>query len=865
MIQLNIPEKLYGRDEEISLLLNSFEKISGGNGKVLLIPGTSGVGKTALVQELKTPIVKRNGFFINGKFDQYQQNIPYFAFRQAFLSLLHEFVKSDDLLRNYFKEKIIKALGNQGQLLVDLVPEFESFIGPQPPLDIISAQEARHRFNNLIINFLEVICRPEHPVVLFVDDWQWADSASFELLKHLQVGTTLRYLLVIVSYRDNEVGHGHPLNSTIDYLNSQLVPLKKLEVKNINVKDVSDMLSDTLKPAAEDIVGLAELIHKTTKGNPFFVKSLLYFLSESNSIWYETNNNIFKWKIDTDSDIELPKEVIQLFVIKLRKTDKETQSLYSLAACLGNRFNLETLSLVSGLEVSHCRKILSSDHVNEMVKPLYNVESESDSKDIKSSELYAFQHDRFQQAAFSLLNPDELSKLLLKIGRLLLKRLSPENLSERLFEVVNDLNAGLDLIADRSEKIKLIELNITAARKAYSATAYGSALQYYRTAYKILSDTEVWNHQWRESHEFTLNILKERAECEFLEGDRKQAEELIQSALENSKNTIEKADIFNILIVQNTLLAKYPAAISAGKAALEALGIILPDDNFETARDEEISKISSLLKNREITSLFDLPKMSNPEMLMATKILITMGPPCYRSHQRLWSVMVPKVVYLTLVYGNIPQVGYSHTAYGGLLGWVNSDFKSAGEFSELATRLMKEVFQIPSQQSVFYLMIGSSIRHWFRHLKYGSEDYIKAYEIGLRSGNLQYAAYAFGHNMYCSFFQGINLVKLENETNHSLEFGKSRRNQWAIDLLEGALNIFSVIKGKHSGFYSITDWDDDEYLGRVSAHQNIQVTCIYKVLKTFSLFFLANEDDAIALSEEPTPIIYTVGTQGLLP
>ncbi|MGM0408441.1 MAG: ATP-binding protein, partial [Bacteroidota bacterium] len=196
MSNIVIPKNLYGRDKEIAILFESFERICKGVGEILTVPGTSGVGKTALVQELETPVKNENGFFVSGKFEQFQQNIPYFAFRQALTTLCHIILAEDEPIRERYKTEILDTVGSQGQVLIDLVPEFESLLGKQPPLEKISPQEARYRFTDVLRKFLSVISKPEHPLVLFIDDWQWADTASFELLKQLEVGNTLRYMLV---------------------------------------------------------------------------------------------------------------------------------------------------------------------------------------------------------------------------------------------------------------------------------------------------------------------------------------------------------------------------------------------------------------------------------------------------------------------------------------------------------------------------------------------------------------------------------------------------------------------------------------------------------------------------------------------
>ena len=865
MNELNIPNKLYGRDREVLMLLDSFERISSGHGQVLLVPGSSGVGKTVLVQELLTPIRDRNGFFIKGKFEQYQQNIPYFAFRQALTELCRRLQSGNEQEYSRFKAEILQSIGNLGQVLVEFVPEFESFLGLQPPLGDINPQEARHRFADVIRNFLKVICKPEHPLVLFIDDWQWADAASCELLRQLQVGVTLRYLQVIVSYRDNEVGAGHPLMLAVNDLQSHDVSVGVLQVKNITANDVQEFVADTLNPVTEDVEGLAAIIHSRTLGNPFFVRSFFSFLHDLNLIWFDIDAKRWKWHKNIAEGIDLPNNVVELFALKLRRLDAESQNLFSLAACLGNSFDLEMLSIISSYSKQKCLSLLFTDEAKTLLLPLDSERISGIVENVSDQTKCTFLHDRVQQAAYTLIEPQELPAILLKIGRLLLNSLHPEQLDERLFEVMNHLNAGSHLIQETAEQLKMVELNIMAASKAHAATAYRSALQFYRAANSFLEKPGFAQLLWSHHHELTMNLFKDLAVCEFLEGDRSEGENCIQEAVNHSVSTLEKAQVLNILIVQYTLLARYPEAIASGKQALAALGISLPEDNYEQARDVEIALFRQDLKDRLISSLDDLPVMTNPEMLMAAKILITMGPPCYRSHQRLWSVIVPKVVNLTLQYGNIPQVGYSHTAFGGLLGWVDNDYASAKEFGELATRLMTGTFQSPSDQSVFYLMIGSSIRHWFKHLSYGSQDYTDAYEIGLRSGNLQYAAYAFGHNMYCRFYQGVPLSGLIQESQHSLEFSQSRLNQWAIDLLQGGLNIFGILSGESSALDGNIEWADAAFLERVDAHHNIQVKCIYKVLKTYALLLAGNYEEALALSDETEPLIYTVGTQGLLP
>jgi PAS domain S-box-containing protein len=865
MDRLTIPGKLYSREADIAALLESFERISSGHGQVLLVPGASGVGKTALAQELRQPIRGRNGFFIRGKFDQYQQAIPCVAFRQALAELCRELQSGEAPQRARFKDDILRSMGDLGQVLVDLVPEYEAFLGAQPPLEGISPREARHRFAEVFRNLLKAVCRPEHPLVLFIDDWQWADAASCDLLKQMQVGITLRYLLVIVSYRDNEVTDDHPLTAALDDLRRQTVPLQVLRVDTIRLSDVVEMLADTLKPTSSDVAGLAAIIHGKTGGNPFFARSFLGFLHELGLIGFDRSRNAWRWCLADIAGADLPRSVVELFTLKLRRLDPDSQTLFSLAACLGNHFDLETLSIISGHPAAACRALLLADRAGDLLLPQDGGGERSPAAGSGAPQFFAFQHDQIQQAAYTLMTQAELPATLLRIGRLWLASLDAAQLSERLFEVVGHLNAGRHLIESSAEQVRVLELNLAAGRKAYAATAYRAARQFYRAANSFLETPGFAEQLWRDHHPVALQLFRERAECEFLEGNRAEAEHCIQQAVARAETAIERAAALRILIVHDTLLARYPEAIAAGRQALAALGVSLPEGDYEAARDAEIAQVRQDLGSRAIATLVELPVMSHPEMLMAASILITMGPPCYRSHQRLWGVIVPKVVNLTLRYGNIPQVGYSHTAFGGLLAWVDDDYASAREFGELATRLMTGTFTAPSHQSVFYLMIGSSIRHWFKHLRYGTQDYRDAYEVGLRSNNLQYAAYAFGHDMYCRFYQGAPLAGLIQETQRSLEFSQTRLNQWACDLLEGGLSLFGALSGASPAAAGTPAWSEADFLQRVEDHHNLQVTCIYKVLKTFALLLADDAAAALALSDEAEPLIYTVGTQGLLP
>lgn len=823
----------------------------------MLVPGHSGIGKTSLVQWLAEPVKAENGLFVTGKFNQYHQNTPYYAVRQALSALWHKIcpiIDADPGLEARLRE----ALGDLGFLLSGLIPDIGTLFEEESRSEDISYVEARHRFTTLIRNFLKTICLPEHPVVVFIDDWQWADSASLELLRGLGGENRIRYFLLIASFRDEEIDATHPLGPVIADLNRRIPPPEVIEVKSLKASAVKKLIENALDaPLARPEAFIGEIL-RITRGNPFHIKTLISFLCEEGALRMDSSDRLWHWSLEAGR----PRTIVDLFSRRISRLKPRSRALISLAACIGNFFNLETLSLISHLSGHECQ-----ERITPLLEEGLVLISGDENQDAYPApgRSFKFLHDRVQQAAYLMIDADKRPALHLKIGRLLLAGLTPDETGNRLFEILEHLNAGEALICEAAELRQMVGLNMTAASQARAATAFTAMLAFNRAAFNFAVRTAGGLEAfWRTDYPKALTLHRNLAESEFLEGDRKRAEGLIRNSLAFTTSSIERADTLNILIVQYTLLARYKDAISAGRKALAEFDIFLPEDDFQRFRNQEIDKIREKLSGQAIPDMYALPLMTDPDMLTAVRLLITLGPPCYRTHQRLWSVIVPKVVNLTLAFGHVPQIGYSHTAFGGLMCWVNGDYRTAKAFGDLAERIMNTKFDFPSEQSVFYLMIGSSIRHWFNPLSAVSLDYIRAFEVGQRSGNLQYAAYGFGHNMYCRFFQGMALGELIADTERSLSFSRSRLNHWAIDLLEGGLLIFGPLSDAGT-VPDLTSLDDIRYLNRVETNQNIQVLCIYKIFKSFYHMLLEDYPQALSVSKEADALLYTVGTQGLLP
>jgi len=884
--KFQIPQKLYGREPEITQLLACFERATTPNtsakqtAELLLVSGYSGIGKSILVKEIYKPMTPQRGYFIAGKFEQFQRNIPYSALVSAFNDLIRQLLTESENRLNYWREQLLAALGKRGQVIIDVIPEVELIIGSQPPVPALNPIETQNRFNEVSQNFLRVFCQPEHPLVIFLDDLQWVDAASLQLIELITTVNPPPYLFLVGAYRDNEVNATHPLMITLNTLHKAGVNMTSITLTPLALNDVVQLLVDTLQKSPTEVQPLAELIITKTNGNPFFVNQILKTLSQEQLLTFlppqPDQPGGWQWNIQQVEAKAITDNVVDLMLNKLKQLPVATQQVLQLAACVGNRFDLPTLAIIYQQSIMQTHQALLPSLEEGLILPTSALEAVIDEK-IQPEERektsaylilhYQFLHDRVQQAAYALINEAKKQAVHLQIGQRLQAELSnqPTQLAERLFEVVDHLNRGLALLTATKQQVELIELNLAAAQKAKNATAYVAAWQYLTMALNFLESVEFQTHLWEQHYDLALALHKESAEVAYLNNYFEQSETLIHHTVTHAKTAIEKADVYHILIVQYTLRAEYAKAIDIGRQALALLDIQLPVDNFNQVRNQEIQQIQANIGDNSIASLFDLPIMSEPKQQTAVKLLITMGPPCYRFHQHLWAVIVPKVVNLCLTYGNMPQIGYSHTAFGGLIGYVSNNYEWCEQFGQLAHRLMTETFVNPSDQSVFYLMIGSSVRHWSSPLKYASQDYQQAYQIGLEGGNLQYAAYAFGHNMYCRFYQGINLTQLYQEVDDSLVFSRTRKNQWAIDLLEGGQRVIMTLNGMNQGQFDKQNVSEIEYLQRCEANKNSQVICIYHILKTQALYLLNHLSQAMESFIEAEQRIISVATQGLLP
>ena len=764
--KFHIPQKLYGRETEIETLLSAFDRVSLSQSELMLIAGYSGVGKSVLVQELYKPITQKNGYFIAGKFDQYQRNIPYSAVVSAFQELIKQLLTESDEQLQEWRAKLLAALGINGEVIIDVIPEVELIVGKQPPVLELGANESQNRFNLVFQNFIKVFTKPEHPLALFLDDLQWADGASLKLIQ-LLMSTAAPGLFLIGAYRDNEVSAVHPLMLTLDEIAKTGATINRIFLSPLDFKTVAQLISETVNNSGTRVKALADLVLLKTGGNPFFVNEFLKSLYTENLLYFDFNNGQWQWNLEQINARGFTDNVVELMGDKIQKLSASTQKLLKLAACIGNQFDLKTLGLVSEKSLIETVKELHPALAENLVVILGNIrdiELVIASTEFDSSQLgiinhplpeYKFVHDRVQQAAYSLIPEQEKALAHYQIGQLLLQQISPIEIEAQIFELVNQLNYGITLIKDQRERDEIAKFNLCACRKARASTAYQAAREYASIGLTLLGSS-AWNRQY----EITFKLHEIGAEVALLSGEFDQMNQWVDAAIDRAKTPLEKVGVYLVRIQAVSSQNKLLEAIAIGQVILKELGINFPDYPTDEDIHQAVRENNALIGDRSIQELYHLPAMVDAEKLAIMQIAGRMLPACYISGSILYSLVVALLVKLSLQYGNSPNSPYSYVGYGLFLINFLQDVIAAGEFGRLGYHLASDINAKYIRAATFEL-VGVFLHHRQSHLRETIPMLEAGYQAGLETGNLEYVGFN-GHG-FClaSYWCGQPLTEIE--------------------------------------------------------------------------------------------------------
>ncbi|MEG4348338.1 AAA family ATPase [Microcoleus sp. LAD1_D3] len=796
-----IPEKLYGRATEVAALLAAFDRVANpsnsrspeesgtdkndvkqdlllikedgrdsnlSGSEMMLVAGFSGIGKTAVVNEIHKPIVRQRGYFIKGKYDQFQRNIPFSAFVQAFRDLMDQLLSESDAQLKQWQRKIIKALGENGQVIVEVIPELERIIGKQQPVSELSGSAAENRFNLLFQKFISVFATKEHPLVIFLDDLQWSDSASLKLLQVLMSEKDSQNLLVIGAYRDNEVSPAHPFMLAVAEMEKSQVTVNTITLEPLSQDDINDLIADTLSCEILLAQPLTELVYQKTKGNPFFSTQFLRALQEDGLIAFNptplssplTNGGqrgvTGGWQCDIAKvkALTITDDVVEFMAVQLQKLPPETQDVLKLAACIGAQFDLNTLAVVSEKSPEETAadlwKSLQEGFIlptSEIYKFYLGKEERTTSPALPTTAAqlphYKFLHDRVQQAAYSLIPDDQKQATHLKIGQLLLPNFSEVERGEEVFDIINHFIIGSELITQQEERTKLAKISLFAGQRAKLSTAYESATKYLAFGLSFLP-----SNKWESAYKLTFTMYLESLEAEFLAGNFEEAEKLIEIAFTSAKYILDRAKIIAIQLTHYQNNALYQKAIQVGIEGLKLLGLELSILPNEAELEGMALEVKKTLNQRPVAGLIDAPLIVDEERQMLIKLLMNMVPPTYLTNQELLVLVVLHMTNLCLQYGNTNVAGFVYVWYGTILCQRFQDYELGYEFGLLGLNV-NEKFNNTTLNGKIYMSFGNFINHWRKHVSSNLVLQQAAYQGAMEVGDFSWCH----HSALFSFWQ----------------------------------------------------------------------------------------------------------------
>ncbi|NEQ38779.1 MAG: AAA family ATPase [Okeania sp. SIO3I5] len=839
-----IPEKLYGRDAEVQQLLAAFERVASpqekqvasGKSELILVAGFSGIGKTAVVNEVHKPIVRQRGYFIKGKFDQFNRNIPFSALVESLRDLMGQLLSESDTQLQQWKSQILNAVGENGQVIIEVIPELEKIIGKQPAVPELSGSAAQNRFNLLFGKFIQVFTTKEHPLVIFLDDLQWADSASLNLMKLLMSQGERGYLLLIGAYRDNEVFPAHPLMLTLDEIRKADATINTITLMPLSLENINHLVVDTLICAREVAQPLTELVYQKTKGNPFFTTQFLLGLYGDELIKF--NREVGYWECDITKVKQkaLTDDVVEFMAARLQKLPTETIEVLKLAACIGNQFDLKTLAIVcqqSETETSTALwRALQLGFIlpqSEVYKFYFDQEQQQQFSQGEISELvnYKFLHDRVQQAAYSLILEADKQATHLKIGQFLLSQTSSQEQEEKLFTIVNQLNIGRELLSTEAELNRLARLNLQAGQKAKLSTAYAAAIDYLNIARQLLP----WD-SWENNYDITLEIFVEALEAEYLNTNFDQVEILAANILEHTRTVLDAIKVYEVKIRAWIGCGDQHQALETGLYVLKLLKISLLEEKPDSVAD--------------VARLIDAPEMADPYKLAAMSIMAYIVTPAWAVSPDDFRHITFTMVDLSLRYGNCAASSFGYVWYGTLLCEALGNIDEGYEFGRLSVALLDR-FNARELRSKVLVLYASCIGFWKEHVKEFLSVHLEGLQSGLETGDFEFACYGAAEYSQYLFLVGLPLEEVKNESQQKLSLIQHLKQSFHVDYLapwlQGTLNLMG--ESESSATLNGPIYNEEDRLQTLVEQKQLTTVFVAYFVKSFLSYLFGDAVQAV--------------------
>jgi PAS domain S-box-containing protein len=842
--RLLIPEKLYGREREVDTLVATFDRIvRSGPPELVLVSGYSGIGKSSVVNELHKVLVPPRGLFASGKFDQYKRDIPYSTLVQAFQSLVRPLLGKPDTELAGWRDALLEALEPNARLMTDLIPELKLIIGEPPPVPALEPQQAQRRFMLVFRRFISVFARAEHPLALFLDDLQWLDAATLDLLEDLLTGSDLRHLMLVGAYRDNEVDATHPLMVKLQAIRKAGVKINEITLAPLARVHVRQLIAEALHCEPARIAPLAQLVHDKTGGNPFFVIQFLHALAEEDLLTFDHDAGQWCWDPDRIHAKGYTDNVVDLMVGKLARLPAGTRHALEQLACLGNVAGITTVSTVLGIPEAQVHAALWEAMRQELVERLEGA--------------YRFGHDRVHEAAYSLIPEASRTSAHLRIGRLLAKGTPPEKQEEVIFEIVGQLNRGAALITEQEEREQLAGFNLLAGQRAKASTAYASALTYLVTGAELLSDD-----CWERRHELMFALELNRAECEFLTGQLSVSDERLAALSKRAATTVEEALVACMQMDVYLVLDQSDRAVDVCLSYLRHVGIEWsPHPNDEEVR-REYERIGTRLGGRTIEALIELPLMEDAASLATVEVLNKCFAPAVQTDVNLVSLTICKGVSLSIERGNCDASCMLYANVGRVAGPRFGDYQAGFRFGQLGCDLV-ERRGLRRFEAGTYLCFAVFVMPWMKHVRSRRDLMRRAFEAANRIGDLTYGAYVGNELDSDLLFAGEPLHEVQGEAERGLAYAGKVRFGLVIDLITTQRALIRTLRGLTPTFGCLDDAQFNELRTEIHLSSNpalVIAASFYWIRKLQGRYIAGDYAAAMDAASKAQPLLWVSST-----
>jgi predicted ATPase/signal transduction histidine kinase len=771
------PRKLYGRDLELASLIKALGRaMFDGRPHVVHVSGYSGVGKSTLVNQLRQKRELRSALFATGKCDEFKRDIPLGALAHVFQGLVRTVLGCNEVELRHWRMALAEALGPNASLIVSLIPELELVIGPSPPLQDLPPQDAQNRFQMVFRRFLAVFARYDRPLVLFLDDLQWLDVASLDLIHHVVSHDEVRHLTLVGAYRDNEVTPEHPLRAVLKAIRESNGQIHEIVLAPLRSDDIEDLLADSLHCSAERLGPLTQLIYARTGGNPFFTIQFVTELIEEKLLVFDPASVSWSWDVARIRERAYTDNIVDLMIGKLSRLPADIQAFLVQLACLGTSADLAALSLVRGCSIAEIRASFTQ---------LVRIGFVS-----KRDNGYGFLHDRIREAAYALLPECERSSAHLRIGQALVGGREPSELGEQIFEITNQFNRALSAIDAEEERERVAELNLNAARRAKAATAYSAALGYLDTGTALLGE-RCWERLYRLTFDLELN----RAECEFLTGRFDAAQGRLAALRERAASLPDKAAVARLRLALHVTLDEMDLAVAVGLDFLGHVGDRWSPHPTRTEFNREHERLRQRLHSQPVDSILALPTMSNPNIRATMDVLADLIPPSIFTDPNLADLVILRMSNLSLEHGNCDASCFGYAALHLVLGSRLGDHELGYQFAQLACTLVERP-DLSAFRARVHLCFGGYVIPWTRPLVTGHAFIRRAFNEANATGDMTFASYSNMNLISLLLASGTRLDDVQQEAERGLAYATSAGFGLVVDCLLGQLMLITNLRGQ---------------------------------------------------------------------